>query len=101
VLGVLPGAGVVQAARRGAGQSEGVVEFPVGEESGVTGDRGAMELQFDLAVELYAQGVIVAVTHWVPLSFRQKMVRNAGFSGEKAQTPRRNCQAIWDIRVKA
>ena len=82
VLRVLSGAGVVQAGRRCAGQSEGVVEFAVGEESGVTGDGGAVELQLDLAVEIDAEGVVLAVTHWVPRSFRQEVVGNAGFSGE-------------------
>jgi hypothetical protein len=37
VVGVLAGAGVVQAAGCGAGQSQGVIEFAVGKESGVTG----------------------------------------------------------------
>src|SRR5262249_37154429 len=37
--------------------------------------------------------------HWVPLSFRQEVVRNAGFSGEMAQTPCRNRHAIWEIRA--
>jgi hypothetical protein len=98
VLGVLPGPGILQATRRRAGQPEGVIEFPIGEESGVTGDGRAVELQLDLAVEVNAQGVIVAVTHWVPLSFRQEVVGNAGFSREKAQTPCRNDRAIWEIR---
>ena len=57
MLGVLSRAGVVQAAGGGAGQSEGVVEFPVGEESSVAGDGRAVELQLDLAVEVYARGV--------------------------------------------
>jgi hypothetical protein len=52
VLGVLSCAGVVQAARRGAGKSQGIVEFPVGKESGVTGDGRAMELRLDVAVEI-------------------------------------------------
>jgi hypothetical protein len=47
VLRVLSGAGVVQAGRRRTGQSESIVEFAVGEDSGVTGDgrvvaRGAL-----------------------------------------------------------
>ena len=63
MLRVLPGAGVVQAGRRCAGQSEGIVEFAVGEESGVTGDGRAMKLQFDFAVEIDAHGVVSAVTH--------------------------------------
>src|SRR5262249_43296592 len=100
VWGVLSRAGVVQAGRRRTGQSEGIVEFAVGEESGVTGDGRAVELQLDLAIEIDAHGVVVAVTHWVPLSFRQEVVGNAGFSGEKAQTPCRNDRAIWEIRDK-
>src|SRR5262249_21666083 len=99
VLGVLPGPGILQAARRRAGQAEGVIEFPVGEESGVTGDGRTVELQLDLAVEVNPHRVILAVTHWVPLSFRQVVVGNAGFAREKAQTPCRNYRVIWEIRV--
>src|SRR5262249_59323232 len=62
VLGVLSGAGLVQAGRGRAGQSEGVIEFAVGEESGVTGNGRAVELQLELAVEIDAQGVLVAGT---------------------------------------
>src|SRR5262249_7138522 len=100
-LGVLPGAGVMQAVCRVAGQTEGVIEFSISEESGVAGDRRAVELQLELAVKIDAQGVMVAVTHWVPRSFRQEVVGNAGFSGEKAQTPCRNDRAIWEIRAYA
>jgi predicted ester cyclase len=60
-----------------------------------------MEFQFELAVEIEAEGVILAVTHGVPRSFRQEVVGNAGFSREKAQTPCRNGRAIWEIRVQA
>jgi hypothetical protein len=98
VLGVLPRAGVNQAARGRASQSESVVEFTIGKESGITGNGRAVELQLDLTVEIDTQGVILAVTHWVPLSFRQEVVGNAGFSREKAQTPCRNNRAIWEIR---
>jgi hypothetical protein len=101
VLGVPSRADVVQAAGRGVGQSQGVVEFPIDEEPGVTGNGRAVELQFDLTVEVNAQGVILAVTHWVPLSFRQEVVGNAGFSREKAQTPCRNDRTIWEIRVNS
>src|SRR5262249_1172317 len=83
------------------GQSEGIVEFTIGEESRVTGDRRAVELQLDLAVEVNAHGVVLAVTHWVPRSFRHEVVGNAGCSGEKAQTPCRNDRPIWAIRGKA
>jgi hypothetical protein len=52
VLGVLSGAGLLQAVGRGAGQDQGVVEFTVGQQSGVTGDGRAVELQLDVAVEI-------------------------------------------------
>jgi hypothetical protein len=84
---------------RHAGQSEGVIEFPTGEESGVTGVGGAAELQLDVAVEIDAQGVLLAVTHWVSRSFRQEVGGNAGFFEEKAQTPCRIDRAIWEIRA--
>src|SRR5262249_31349704 len=98
-LRVLPGTRVVQAGRRGAGQREGVIEFPIGEESGIAGDGRAVELQLELAVEIESEGVIFAFTHWVPRLFPQEVVENAGFSGQKAQTPCRNDRAIWEIRV--
>jgi len=55
--------------------------FAAGEEPGVTGDGGPVELQLDMAVEIDAEGVCLAVTHWVPRSFRQERVRNTGVSG--------------------
>src|SRR5262249_33429946 len=97
VLGVLPRASVVQAGGRGTGQSEGIVEFAVGEESGVTGDGRAVELQLDLAVEIEAHGVVLAVTHWVPRSFRQERPRNAGFSRVFAQMSCRKPRFIWEM----
>ena len=80
VLGVLAGAGVVQAAGRGGGQSKGVVEFAVRKESGITGDGRAVELQLDLTVEVNAEGVVLAVTHKVPRSERRGIDGNAGVS---------------------
>src|SRR6516162_2019333 len=85
VLGVLSGARVVQAGRSVSGQCEGVIEFAVGEESGVTGDGRAVEFQLELAVEIESEGTIFALTHWVPRSFQHEVVGNAGFSeGEGA-----------------
>src|SRR5262249_45826798 len=88
--------GGVQAAGRGAGQVQGVVDFTVGEQSGVTGDGRAMKLQLDFAVEIDAHGVVSAVTHWVPRSFRQEVVGNAGYSREKAQTPCRTDRGVGE-----
>jgi hypothetical protein len=98
VLGVLSGACVVQAGGGVACQCEGVIELAVGEESGIAGDGRAVKFQLELAVEIEAEGVMVAVTHWVPRSFQQEVVGNAGFSGENAQTPCRNDRAIWEKR---
>lgn len=56
VLGVAAGAGIAQATCRRRGQVEGLNEFAIGEESGITGDGGAVELQFELVVEVNAQG---------------------------------------------
>src|SRR6516225_5469589 len=97
MLRVLARASVVQAARGGAGQCKGVVEFPVGEESGVTGDGRAVERQLDLAVEIDAQGVVVAVTHRVPLSFGQEVIGNVGFSRVLAQMSCRKPRFIWEM----
>jgi hypothetical protein len=58
-----------------------------------------VELQLELAVEIEAEGVIFAFTRWVPRLFPQDVVENAGFSGQKAQTPCRNDRAIWEIGV--
>jgi hypothetical protein len=71
-----------------------------------------VELQIDLAVEIDAQGVMVAVTHWFPLSFRQEVVENAGFpgtmrkrhaetikpSGKSRYNQRFSCGVVLDIR---
>jgi hypothetical protein len=57
-----------------------------------------VEFQLELAVEIESEGIILALTHWVPRSFQQETVGNAGFSGENAQTPCRNNKAIWEIR---
>jgi hypothetical protein len=68
---------------RRAGQPEGVIEFAIGEDFGVTGDGRSMELQLAVAAEIDSQGVMLAVTQWVPRPFWQDVVGNAEFSGEK------------------
>jgi hypothetical protein len=42
-----------------------------------------VELPLELAVEIEAEGILVAVTHWVSRSFQQEVVGNARFSREK------------------
>ena len=56
VLLVLSEAGVVQDGRGRTGQFEGVVEFTIGEKSGIAGDGRAVEFQLELAVEFEAEG---------------------------------------------
>ena len=79
-------AGVVKAGRRGAGQPEGTIGFAVGEESDVPGDSRAVKLQLDCAVELDADGIVLAVIPWGPRSFRPEVVlREIPIQGEKAR----------------
>jgi hypothetical protein len=63
--------------------AEVIVEFAIGEESGIAGDRRAVELQLDLAVEIDAQAVIVAVTHWVLGRSGRKGSGMPGFPGTR------------------
>ena len=41
------------------GQAEGIIEFATGQQSGVGGDTGTVELQLHLAVEIQPQWLIV------------------------------------------
>ena len=50
------------------GELEGVVEFAVGQESGVAGDGGAVEFEAEAAIELRSERVGLAVTHRKSLS---------------------------------
>ena len=50
-------AGVPQVVSRGTGPSEVIIEFPMSQEPGVTGDARAVELQLEVAVEVHAQGL--------------------------------------------
>ena len=45
------------------GEVEGVVEFAVGQESGIAGDVGAVEFEAEAAVELGSERLGLAVTH--------------------------------------
>ena len=69
--------------------------------NGITGDRRSVELQPDLAVEIDANGVVLAFTHEVPRSFWQVLVGNAGNPNSRvsAQVSCQNGRAIWEIRA--
>jgi hypothetical protein len=101
VLGILSGTGVEQSVRGRRGQAEGVIQFALGEQSGVTGDGGAVKLQLELVVEIDAEGVIGAFTHWGPRSEWQEIVENAGVSRVSAQISCRNDRVVWKMWVYA
>ena len=59
---------VVQHVGGRVGELEGVVEFAVGQESGIAGDVGAVEFEAEAAVELGSEWLGLAVTHRKSLS---------------------------------
>jgi hypothetical protein len=69
---------VLQLTGRGAGQVEGVVEFAVGQRSGIAGDIGPEEAEPETAVELGSQRIDRAVTHEVGSTYGQEVVGNPG-----------------------
>ena len=46
-------------------ETEGVIEFAIGEQSGIGGDPGAMELELHAAVEIEPERTIGRFTRWV------------------------------------
>ncbi len=62
----------------GSGQIERVVEFAVGQESGIAGDLGPEEAEPETAVELRPQRLGRTVTHDVGSANGQEVVRNTG-----------------------
>jgi hypothetical protein len=59
---------VVQLVSGRVGELEGVVEFAVGQESGIAGDVGAVEFETEAAIELGSKWLGLAVTHRESLS---------------------------------
>ena len=57
---------VLQLTGRGAGRIKGVVEFAVGQQSGIAGDLGAEESEPETAVELGSKRLGWAVTQIQP-----------------------------------
>src|SRR5262249_59895027 len=65
----------------GAWEVEGVIEFAISQQSGVTGDFGAEESESETAVELGSERLGLAVTHKESPSFRQESMKNPGITG--------------------
>src|SRR5262249_23773738 len=81
------------------GQVEGVVEFAVGQESGIAGDLGPEESEPETAVELRSQQLGRAVTHEDCSANRQEVAGNPGIPTALAQLSCRFRLLIWEIRV--
>jgi hypothetical protein len=99
VLRILAGSTVLQFPGRGAGQIEGVVEFAIGQESGIAGDLGPEEAEPETAVELGSQRLGRAVTHEVGSTNGQEVVGNPGIWRVPAQLSYRFRLLIWEIRA--
>jgi hypothetical protein len=63
VLRIPSGSTILQLTGSGSGLIEGVVEFAVGQQSGIAGDLGPEEAEPEAAVELRSQRLGRAVTH--------------------------------------
>ena len=85
-------AGEVTFADSNRSKNEGVVEFATGEESGVAGYSRAIELQFDLAIEMNAEWVVLAVNLWVSRTLQQERIGITGIPIVPALIPRQNTE---------
>jgi hypothetical protein len=99
VLSILAGSTILQLTGGGAGQIEGVVEFAVGQESGIAGDLGAEEAEPEPAVELGSKRLGRTVTHEVGSTNGQEVVGNPGNRRVPAQLSCRFRLLIWEIRA--
>jgi hypothetical protein len=66
VLDIPASATIFEVVASGTGQTQGLIQFPEGQETGVGGDGGAVKFQADSGVELEPEGSLFAVTHRVP-----------------------------------
>ena len=62
---VLASARVGEHLARHRGQTERVVKFAIGEQSGIGGDHGAAKLEHQAAVEIEPDGIRFQFTRWV------------------------------------
>jgi hypothetical protein len=97
VLSILAGSMVLQFTGHGAGQVEGVVEFAVGQQSGIADDLGAEESEPETAVELRSKRLGRALTHEDCSAKGQEVVGNPGIRRVLAQLSCRCRPLIWEI----
>jgi hypothetical protein len=81
------------------GQAEGIVEFPIGQQSGIGGDAGSVEFQLDATIEIDPQDVLLIVTHSISLSSRQEVTEDPCFSRIWRKFRATGDNVIWEIRV--
>src|SRR5918998_672644 len=98
---ILAGSRVLQLSGGRGGEVEGVVEFAVGQQSGIAGDVGAVEFEAEAAVELGSKWLGLAVTHRESLSGRHESSENPGKPGSFAQVLCQNQGLIREIRDKS
>jgi len=95
---VSAGARVLQVVGRRGGEVQGVVEFAIGQQFGITGDVDAGEFETEAAVESGPKWFGLAVTHRESLSGGQEMSENPEKPGIFAQVLCQNQGFIWEIR---
>src|SRR5918999_2480696 len=66
VLDVPAGAAFLEVVARRAGQGQGFIQFPEGQEAGVGGDGRALKFQADFGVEMESERGLFGFTHRVP-----------------------------------
>ena len=65
MLGVAPGPPVGQDTRRHHGKPQRLVEFPIGQETGIAGDLGTVELELQATVENHSESAFSSFTHQI------------------------------------
>ena len=99
VARVAAGPCVVQHVGGRVGELQGVVEFAVGQESGIAGDVGPVEFDAEPAIELGSEWLGREITHRESLSGRQEMSETPGNPGNFAQVLCQIQGLIWEIRA--
>ena len=79
-------------------QPEHLIEFAVGEQSGIRGDLTTEEFQLQQAVETDPQIALLAVTHWVSLSAGHELAEDPCFSEVLRKSHAEDWELIWGIR---